>query len=242
MSGMKFRRIQEAVVRFTILAAVAAAVTSCMLVAAQTPAWESTARLHRLLKTPISGELIIDSEGVEFRSPQFSRRWPFSGIHTFDLSNRDLTLTIYENRHWHEPGEQRFHFSASEKIPAATATMLASRVGRPARNGAPEPDAAVIATLPAYERGRFGGSNGTLRFRDTGIDFVSRDDRDSHNWRWSDIQTIANPDPYTFRITGYREIAAFELKQPISRKFFDRLWDRLYVRDLNLSTRTGGGQ
>ncbi len=81
-----------------------------------------------------------------------------------------------------------------------------------------------------------------LRLRDMGIDYVSSDGRDSHSWRWSDIQTIANPDPYSFRITAYREIAEFELKQPLPRELFDQLWDRLYARDLNLSAGKGSGQ
>ena len=68
---------------------------------------------------------------------------------------------------------------------------------------------------------------------------MTSEDRDSRTWRWSDIQTIANPDPYTFRITAYREISEFELKQPLSRELFDALWTRLYAKDLNLSIGRG---
>jgi hypothetical protein len=36
-------------------------------------------------------------------------------------------------------------------------------------------------------------------------------------------------------VTAYREIVEFELKQPLSRDLFERLWDRLYATGLNLS-------
>lgn len=222
-------------------AALLAAVTSCALIANQpAPAWESAARLHRLAKEPVPGTLLIDPEGVEFRSGKFSRRWSFLEIHTFDLSKGDLTLTIYQNRRWHEPGEQRFHFTATQDIPAAVASLLTERVGRPVRDGAPDAGAPAIAEIPARHTTTFGGSNGLLRLRDEGIDYVSSDARDSHSWRWSDIQTIANSDPYSFRVTAYREIVEFELKQPLSRDLFDQLWDRLYAGDLNLSAGKGG--
>jgi hypothetical protein len=222
-----------------IFAALSAAVAGF---AQPAPAWESAAWLHRLLKKPIPGRLVVGPEGVEFRSRKFSRRWSFLDIHTFDLSKGDLTLTIYQNRRWHEPGEQRFHFTAAQDIPAAVASLLTERVGRPVRDGAPDAGAPAIAEIPARHATTFGGSNGVLRFRDAGIDYVSSDGRDSHSWRWSDIQTIANSDPYSFRVTAYREIVEFELKQPLSRELFDSLWDRLYARDLNLSAAKGDRQ
>ena len=204
------------------------------------PNWESTARLHRTLKKVVAGSLAIDSEGVEFRSKAFSHKWPFQEIHTFDLSNRDLTLTIYENRHWHEPGERRFHFTLQQDVPAAIAAALTRRVERPVRNGVPDENTAAIFEIPARHSTRFGGSNGILRFRESGIDYVTPDGCDSHSWRWSDIQTIGNPDPYTLRVTAYRDIAGFELKRRLTRTRFDQLWDKLYAAGLNISAGEGG--
>ncbi len=203
------------------------------------PPWEAAARLHRPPRKPISGTLRIDPEGVEFRSKDFSKKWAFLEIHTFDLSNPDLTLTIYENRRWHEPGERRFHFTLQRDIPAAIAAVLTEGVERPVRNGAPDEKSPAIAEIPARHSTRFGGSNGMLRFRESGIDYVSSNARDSRSWRWSDLQTIANPDPYTLRVTAYREIDEFELKRPLSRSLFDTLWNKLYAADLNVSVGKG---
>ncbi len=197
--------------------------------------WQSPAEWHRLVKKAIPGTLLFDDAAVEFRSPKFSHRWPYGEIKTFDLSGaHELVITDYENRHWHAPGEQRFRFTLSQPMPPGIAAELTAHVGRPVINGNPDPVTAVIAEIPAHHRERFGGSNGTLRLHEDGIDYVGRDGRDGRSWRWSDIQTLANPDPYEFRVTAYREIVEFDLKRPLSRDLFDRLWDRLYAADLNL--------
>jgi hypothetical protein len=203
--------------------------------------WQSPAEFRQFLKKAIKGTLLFDNDGIEFRAPKFSQRWVYGEIKTFDLSGpRELVITGYQNRHWHEPGERTFRFTLSQPMPPGTAAGFAARVGRPVMNGDPYPSAAVIAELPAHHRERFGGSNGMLRLREDGIDYVAADGRDGRSWRWSDIQTLANPNPWEFRVTAYREIIEFDLKQPLSREMFDRLWNSLYAQDLNVAPPTGG--
>jgi len=209
---------------------------------AQTVQFESAAQLHRTLKRPLAGELILDDRGIEFRSPKLSHRWAYGEIKTFSLSGpHALTLTDYENRHWHEPGEQTFSFTLVNAIPPGVAARLAAVIARPVINGDPDSGLPFIAQIPAHRRERFGGSNGTLRFRKGGIDYVDANGRDGRSWRWSDIQTIASSDPWEFRVTGYRETVEFDLKQPMSRELFDRTWDKLYAADLNLTPQGHGG-
>jgi len=208
--------------------------------------WQSPAQFRQILKKAIKGTLLFDNEGVEFRAPKFSHRWLYGEIKTFDLSGaRELVITGYENRHWHEPGERTFRFTLSQLMPPGTAKEFTARVRRPVINGDPNPgdpypSAVVIAELPAHHRERFGGSNGTLRFREDGIDYVASDGRDGRSWRWSDIQTLANPNPWEFRVMAYREIVEFDMKQPLSGELFDRLWNSLYARDLNVAPPNGG--
>jgi len=207
---------------------------------AQSEHWETPAKWHQLLKKAVPGTLVIDREGVEFRSSKLNQRWPNVEIHSFDLSTRELTIASYQNRHWHEPGEQRFQFTLSEPMPPEVAAELTERVGKPVRNGVPLPSVAELSEIPAHRRMWPGGSNGTLRLRDTGIDYLTEDGRDSRTWRWADIQTIANPNPYELRVTAYRETVEFDLKQPLPRTLFELMWDRLYAVGLNLSTDAGG--
>ena len=196
--------------------------------------WQTPARWHRVLQKAIPGTLLIDDEGVEFQSPKFHERWAYVDIRSFDLSAKEITLESYQRRQWHEPGERSFRFTWSEPMPPDIATLFTERVAKPVRNGVPAATTAVLSEIPAHHRTWSGGSNGTLRLKDSGIDYVAEDGRDSRTWRWADIQTIANPNPYELRITGYREIAEFDLKQPISRELFEGMWDHLYTTGLNL--------
>jgi hypothetical protein len=213
--------------------------SSVLASAAQPELWQTPANWHRLLKKAVPGSLVLDDAGVEFRSPKFNQRWAFVDIHSFDLSARELTLDSYQNRPWHGPGEKRFQFTLAEPMPPEIAAQLTERVGKPVRNGIPLPSVAVLSEILAHHRMWSGGSNGTLRLKDTGIDYVTENRRDSRTWRWADIQTIANPNPYELRVTGYRETVEFDLKQPLARVVFEQMWDRLYAADLNLSTAGG---
>jgi len=224
---------------------ISAVVTSFGVVALPNPSsaqavqWQTPSRWHQTLKKSDPGTLALDADGVEFRSAKFSRRWKYIEIHTFDLSQRELTLLTYQNRHWHEPGERPFRFTLGEAMPPEIAAQFTERVGKPVRNGIPTADAAAIVEIPAHHRVWSGGSNGILRLKEDGIDYVTENGHDSRTWRWADIQTIANPDPYEFRVTGYREIVEFDLKQPLERAVFEKLWDRLYGAGLNLSPPIG---
>jgi hypothetical protein len=206
-----------------------------------TIAFDSPAKWHRVLKQSVKGTLLFSDAGIEFRSPKTSHKWSYEEIRTFDLTaTQELIITDYENRHWHEPGEQQFKFTLTKPIPPPVAALLADRVGRPVRNGDPESQSSSLVEIPAHRRDHFGGSNGKLRFREGGIDYLAEKARDSRTWRWSDIQTIATSDPWSFRVTGWREIVEFDLKKPLSPDLFNRLWDRLYAADLNVAPQHTG--
>ena len=204
--------------------------------AAESPRWQTPAQWHRVLRKAVPGILLLDDDGVEFRSAKFHERWAYVDVHSFELSAKELTLNSYQNRPWHEPGDRNFRFSWTEPMAPDVAARLTDRLGKPVRNGIPAAKAVALLQIPAHHRMWSGGSNGTLRLKEDGIDYVTENGSDSHAWRWVDIQTIANPDPYEFRVTGYREIVDFDLKQPLPRAAFEQIWDRLYAAGLNLST------
>ncbi len=178
--------------------------------------WRSTAHWRRgLKKTP--GTLALTDSGVEFRPAKGPPlRWPYVEIQTFDLTPHRLKVTGYENRGWRLPGERTFCFDLEFVVPPAVAAEFAERVAKPAENGAPDADAPAFATLGARHRTRTGGTNGILRFRASGIDYVTHSGRGARSWRWADIQTVAHPDAFHFRVGAYREIFEFELKEPMS--------------------------
>jgi hypothetical protein len=198
------------------------------LTAQGTERWQSAARWHRTLEKSVRGTLLIDDAGVEFQSPKGKERWAWLDIYSFGLSAREFTLISYQNRPLHEPGDRRFHFTLAESVPPAVASEMTARVARPVRNGDPQPAAAATAEIPAHRRAFSGGSNGIIRLRNDGIDYITKNGRDARSWRWDEIETLAHPNPWELRIGGYREIAEFDLKQPMPRELFERMWDRLY--------------
>lgn len=204
--------------------------------------WTSAARLHHGLKKT-SGTLSLTNSGVEFRpasGPPLS--WPFEEIQTFNLSSHRLRLTGYENRRWHFHGERSFSFDLESPVPVDVAAELVRRVGKPAENGLPNPNAPAFASLGARHPTRGGGTNGTLRFRDSGIDYVTDSGSGARSWRWADIESLARPDAFHFHVGGYRTTFEFELKEPMSQELFDRLWNEVYTRGLNGLSLNGGNQ
>lgn len=202
--------------------------------------WESQARLHHGLGG-LSGTLTLGQDGVVFRPTKGSPlHWPFLEIETFDLlSPRRLVITGYGNRSWHRHGERKYRFDLSAGMPPEVAAELARRVAKPVRNGNPEPNATSFATISARHRTLAGGTNGTLRFGPDGIDYITMDGKGGRAWRWSDIETLANPDPFHLRVNSYLETFVFELKQAMSPELFDRLWNEIYAHDANRGAFSG---
>jgi hypothetical protein len=116
---------------------------------------------------------------------------------------------------------------------------MAQWLGKPSRNADPDRAAGSFAAISAKHSKPFGGSNGELRFGVGGIEFMTTVAGDARAWRWADIQTIANPDLYHFRVAGYLETYEFELKQPMTPQLFDRVWAYVYGQGLNLQEGAG---
>ena len=177
----------------------------------------------------------VGAGGVTFvRRGTPALRWPFSEIQGLEVSAHELVLRTYENRPHHEPGDRQYRFELQSDLSPQLAEKIAGWLGKPNQNADPDPRAQSFASIPAKRQKPLGGRNGELRFGAGGINFIAADAGDARAWRWADIQTIANPDPYHFRVAGYLETYEFELKEPMSAQLFDRLWACVYGQGLNL--------
>jgi hypothetical protein len=188
--------------------------------------WESPARLHQSIGTD-KGNLKIGEQGIEFRSQKGrTDKWPFIEVQTFRLSPNALTIETYQNRHHHLPGMRRYRFDLDQAVPPTLAGELSILILRPSQNAVPDPASPAIA-FPAHHRTFTGGTNGTLRLSDNGIEYVTTARGDSRNWRWDDLQTLSDPDPFQLLVFGYRDTYSFDLKEPLPRSTFYRLVDAL---------------
>jgi hypothetical protein len=188
--------------------------------------WQTPARMRKLIGSQ-AGMLRIDSEGIQFQPVKGKEyRWPNMEIKTFDLRSKTLILQGYQNKSLHRPGEKSFRFELTNPLPPPLAAELARRVAKPIRNGDPDPKIESFTLISVHHHRNFGGSNGTLRFSEGGIDYVTTAG-DARSWRWTDLETLSNPDPYHLLVFGYRDAYTFDLKEPLSRALFNRLTDEI---------------
>jgi hypothetical protein len=186
--------------------------------------WGTPAKLHQAIGRE-KGDLKIGDEGIEFRSSKGRTvKLSFMDVQTFFLSSHTLAIETYVNRKHHIPGMQRYRFDLDQAVPPQLAAELARKVQRPSQNAVPDPAWQGIA-IPAHHRTLTGGTNGSLRFSDGGIDYVTDTPGDSRSWRWADLQTLSDPDPYQLLVFGYRDTYTFDLKEPLPQSLFYRLVD-----------------
>lgn len=200
-------------------------------------AWQSPAKLHRLVGTE-KGDLRIGTNGIEFESVSHgTEKWTFQDIQTFRLSSRSLVIETYQNRKRHLPGIERYKLDLDQPVPPMIAAELARAVQRPSQNAVPDTTSQSLE-ISAHHRTLTGGTNGTLRFRDDGIDYVSRTAADNRSWRWADLETVSNPDPWHLFVFGYRDTYAFDLKERVSRETLNHISDEIWAHN---DSNGGGG-
>jgi hypothetical protein len=195
--------------------------------------WESSARIHRVYLIPGEhGTLLIDQTGVEFHAANgHNLRWTFGEIRTVFIAPHRLVVETYLNRSLHQPGERKYRFDFTQSLPPDVAGSVAQAIGRPSQDADPAADAPAFATIPVHHRGFASGTNGVLRFRKDGIDYVTASQGDSRSWRWADLQTLSDPDPYHLFVFGYRDTYTFDLKAPLSRKLLDSATDEIFTHN-----------
>jgi hypothetical protein len=193
-------------------------------------AWQSPAKLHRIVGRE-KGDLSIGADGVAFQTTAGkTERWDFLDIQTFRLSTHGLALETYQNRKRHVPGVARYKFDLDQAIPPSVAAELTMEVQRPSQNAVPYPSS-VSTVIAAHHRTLIGGTNGVLRLGDDGIDYVTGSVADCRSWRWADLQTVSNPDPWHLFVIGYRDTYEFDLKEEISRKLFNHISDEIWAHN-----------
>jgi hypothetical protein len=192
--------------------------------------WATQARKSQTaLWTKVHGSLTINDLGMEFQ-PKNGRaqHWTYEEIHTAFLGPHRVVIVTYLNRSLHRPGVQHFQFDLSRALPPAVAAELAARIGRPVQNDDPDASAPAMTTILVRHRGLMHGTNGVLRFRKNGIDYVTSSKGDSRSWRWADIQALSQPDPYHLYVFGYRDTYTFDLKAPLGSALFHFATDEIY--------------
>lgn len=184
-------------------------------------AWQTKARFHRNFKfTDERGTLVIGEKGVAFEGESGRKlSWTFLDIQNVQLAPHRMIVQSYVSRAI--GGDKEYRFDLIDAVPPSIAASLATALQRPSQNAVPDLQSPAVATIHARHRQLRGGTNGILRFRSDGIDYVANASGDSRSWRWADLQTLSAPDSYHLLVFGYRDNYTFDLKEPVSRTLID---------------------
>ena len=198
------------------------------------PTFEYDVMQSRPLQKAESGQLRIDTSGIEYRSAngKTSIRLPFIDVHEMDIADPSvIRIETYEMLKRKLSGRRSYVFRlrssrAGDENDRLT-QFLSERIRRPmlrSQTIAAKPE----FEIPAYHRHVLNGCNGTLQITPEGIRFVSAREDHSRTWKYSEIQTIGGSDPFSFRVTSLAETFTFDLKDRLPTEAYELVWQRVY--------------
>lgn len=192
---------------------------------------------HDHLYKSCKGELIINQDGVEYRtdSKDHARKWTYTDIKLLKLASpKKVEVVSYESSRKTLGRDKSFEFKVLEgEINKDVSEFLLARVTRPLTTSIVTTDEKAQYEIPVRHRHRFSGCQGTLRIFADRIVYESDKEENSRYWRWSDIQSISRTGPYQFSITSYEEKFGgsksynFDLKEQMEDAVYDFAWSRV---------------
>ena len=223
---------------------VCAIVSACFvfLLALQVNAQEFTYKVQQdRFKGHRDGELIISTNGVEYRAKQAkdSRVWTYTDIKLFEiLSPTRVRIWTYQNRKLLLGQEESLTFKIIDgQIDQQVSDFLRERIARPLVTSLTkeETESAPLAQIPVKHLHRLSGCQGVLKVYADRLVYEAQDGHDSRSWRWTDIRAVGRPDIDRFEVLtfepqtgGPKRSFNFILKEPLADKTYDFIWSRVF--------------
>jgi hypothetical protein len=223
------------IVRFTL----AVAVATLMQSGSQALGQEFQLQVrHDHLLASCKGELIINRDGVEYRTTtkQDARNWSYTDIKMIKLgSPKEIGILTFESSKMKLGRDREFEFKLlNGEVSKEVSDFLLAYVKRPIADSVFETEGAPKYEIPVRHRHTFGGEQGVLKIYDDRVEYQSRKAESSRYWRWTDIQGISRMGPYRFSITTFEPMFGgptktfnFDLKERMGDEEYDYLWSRV---------------
>jgi len=195
---------------------------------------------EKLLKDS-SGELIISTDQIEFRAEKNSLKWRYEDIELIQLdSPTEIKIWSYSDQTWMLGKDKRFTFQViAPLVDKVLIAFLRNRLERPYVISFAEDKENVIAEIQVKHSHRMGGCQGVLKIYSEQLMFVTPNGQDSRSWHWKEIKSINRTDKWNLEIFTYENMMGgpkrsyqFKLKEPLSEKLYDQLWNNIYQNDL----------
>lgn len=185
------------------------------------------------------GELIINQDGVEYRTGQKedARKWTYTDIEIIKLrSPRKVEILTYESARMKLWRDRAFEFKVLDKeLTNEVSDFLLKRVERPLATTFVASEEKPQFAIPVRHRRSFGGYQGTLKVYADRVVYESQKPQSSRYWRWSDIKSFSRIGRYEVSITtfepklgGPTKTFNFDLKQEMNDAMYEYLWARVY--------------
>lgn len=188
------------------------------------------------------GKIEITDQGIIFAAEkkENSRTWRYGDIQYFDrISSKEFTILSYEDNPMLLGRDKQYHFLITNgELTNDVFYRIRDRLNKPATNRE-FPDAVNAQyELPVKHQHTFGGCEGTLKFTEFGIYYVTDHKKDAREWRFaSDIQSVWSSNRYQLEIHAFdnnrREFSRtrvykFDLKEPLDPEIYRSLKLKLY--------------
>ena len=191
------------------------------------------------------GKIEITDEGIAFiaQKAEGSRNWKYEDIQYFDrISSKEFTILSYEDNPMLLGRDKQYHFVITDgELTTEIFEKIKKRLHRPATNREFPEIVHPLYELPVKHLHTLGGCEGTLKFTEDKIYYVTDNKKDAREWQLdTDIQSIWSSDRYRLEIYAYdnnrREFSRtrvyrFDLKEPLDPEIYRTLKLRLYELD-----------
>lgn len=188
------------------------------------------------------GKIEITSEGISFSAEkeEDSRTWRYEDIQYFDrISSKEFTILSYEDVSMLLGRDKQYHFLITEgELTTESFYRIRDRLNKPATNREFSDIVNAQYELAVKHLHTFGGCEGTLKFTEDGIYYVTDHRKDAREWRFAtDIQSVWSSNRYQLEIHAFdnnrREfsrtgIYKFDLKEPLDPRYYRSLKLKLY--------------
>lgn len=185
------------------------------------------------------GELIIDQEGIEYRSPKkkdHDRRWVWQDIQSVDRkSPTRLSVLTYEDQQLLLGQDKVFDFellSADRTFSDQALALISDKLKKPVTDRVTDPIDAEYR-VPAKHKHALGGCEGTLYFGAETIVYDSDDASDSRKWKKDrDVANVWSANRFDLEIRTFEEnrrnfdkmrVFRFQLKEPLNQAYYEKL-------------------
>lgn len=194
---------------------------------------------HDHLIKSCKGELIINNEGVEYKTDNkdHARKWTYTDIKMIKLdSPKKVEVLTYESRRLTLGRDENFEFKVlSGEVAKEVSDFLLARVSRPLATSFVQTEDKAKYEFSVRHQHRLSSCQGTLKIYEDKVIYQSGKAENSSYWRLSDIQSFSRTGPYQFSITTYEpkfggptKIYNFDLKEPMNDEVYDYLWAKIY--------------